>query len=138
VKKYKAVLALLVTILLGACGGGGDGSGGGSGGGGGGSGSFSGTVTAPQNATVRGTEVVACFYIPSTDDCDERKSKSTTINATGRSGNFSIRGLEPGDYYILAVNEAQGLIGAFVDNRGIPVLVRPPRSDINIELVPRR
>ncbi len=121
-QKRSAILALVAAMVLGACGGGG-GSG------------FSGTVTAPSGATVQGTEVVACFYIASTDDCDDAKSKTTTINTAGRTGNFSIEGLAAGDYLILAANQAQGLIGVYVDSQGKPALVKPPRSGISIQMV---
>jgi hypothetical protein len=117
-----AFLSLVAAFVLGACGGGGGGGG------------FSGSVTAPSGATVQGTEVVACFYIASTDNCDEAKSKTTTINTAGRTGSFSIEGLVAGDYMILAVNQTQGLIGIYVDSQGQPALVKPPRSGINIQM----
>ncbi|RYM37317.1 MULTISPECIES: carboxypeptidase-like regulatory domain-containing protein [unclassified Meiothermus] len=118
----QALLALGILLTLGACGGGGGGG-------------FSGTVTAPAGATVQGTVVLACFYLAATDSCDQDKSKTTSINTSGRSGNFSIEGLAAGDYVIVAQNEAQGLIGIYLDSQGNPAIVKPPRSGINIQLV---
>lgn len=98
-----------------------------------GGGGFSGTVTVPSGFTVQGVEVVACFYQSSSDSCDGSKSKSVTLNASGRSAGFSIEGLAPGDYVILAAK--QGLLGVLTDNQGNPALVRPPRSGISIDMV---
>jgi hypothetical protein len=116
------LVGLGLSALLAACGGAAGGGG------------FSGTVTAPQGFSVQGTEVLACFYIQSSDSCDESKSKTTTLSGSGRSANFAIDGLAPGDYVILAANSGQGLLGVFIDNQGNPAIVRPPRSGINIQM----
>ncbi|WP_276954154.1 hypothetical protein [Allomeiothermus silvanus] len=114
------LVGLGLSALLAACGGAAGGGG------------FSGTVTAPQGFTIQGTEVLACFYLQSSDSCDESKSKTTTLSGSGRSASFAIDGLASGDYVIIAGK--QGLLGVFVDNQGNPAIVRPPRSGINIEL----
>ncbi len=118
-KQLLRLVGLLGLLVLGACGGG-AGSG------------FSGTVTAPVGMSVENTTVVACFYVAAIDDCDESKSKNTVIRATGRSGDFSIDGLAPGDYLIFATKT--GLFGFYADARGEAILVKPPRSGINIQL----
>lgn len=120
--KIHALLVFGILLTLSACGGGG-GSG------------FAGTVTAPAGATVKGTVVTACFYLAATDSCDPDKSKITSISTSGNSGSFSIEGLAVGDYAIIAVNEAQGLLGLYLDNQGNAAIVKPPRSGINIQLV---
>ncbi len=119
--KRMTLVALAAGLFLSACGGGG-GSG------------FSGTVTAPSGKSVQGTEVLACYYLAAVDDCDPAKSKSVTITTAGRSGSFNIEGLTAGDYVIIAVNQAQGLVGIYLDNQGQPAIVKPPRSGITIEL----
>lgn len=119
--KRMTLVALAAGLFLSACGGGG-GSG------------FSGTVTAPSGSSVQGTEVLACYYLAAVDDCDPAKSKSLTINTAGRSGSFNIEGLTAGDYVIVAENQAQGLVGIYLDSQGQPALVKPPRSGINIQL----
>ncbi|MCX7784196.1 MAG: hypothetical protein N2318_11215, partial [Meiothermus sp.] len=81
-----------------------------------------------------GTVVLACFYLEASDDCDSQKSKEVTLNTAGRTASFSIEGLAAGDYLILALNEAQNLVGFYLDNQGQPALVKPPRSGINIQL----
>ncbi|HEU4743177.1 MAG TPA: hypothetical protein VFS50_16390 [Meiothermus sp.] len=120
-KGFWVLVGLGLSALLAACAGAGGGGG------------FSGTVTAPQGFTVQGTEVLACFYIQSSDSCDNSKSKTATLNGSGRSAGFSMDGLASGDYVIIAAK--QGLLGGFVDNQGNLAIVRPPRSGINIDMV---
>lgn len=133
------VLTLPAPASFTVAGGGGDGGGGGGGGGdggGGGGGAISGTVTAPAGGDINGAIVVACFLVG--QDCDEQKSKGGPINtgATASSAEFTLSGLEAGQYNIYGFKDLNGN-EKFDDGDWYGIVqqqITPPASGVQLAL----
>ena len=125
--------SLLFVVLLGllvGCGELGLGSGGSS---------LSGIVTAPAGADVSGTTVFACFN----DEPGCARLGQTTIYASGSSVSYQLGTLAQGTYSVYALSDANGdgvpnsgdYYGYFGLNSGAPILVSPPRANVDIEML---
>lgn len=155
-----AVFLALVTLLAG-CGNQGQGGGGSTpppigglpipppGGGGGGTppppsggGGFSGTLYLGQTisgGTVRGSWVIALYYVPSQDAFDQSKSKGVQIGQDGRQAPFNVSGLEAGQYVLVGFKDVDGgrqvsppdYLGIYQDSQG-NVLITPGRSGLTL------
>ena len=92
---------------------------------------IAGTLTAPAGSDISGTIVGACV------------GESCITATADASGNYSITGLTPGQYQIIAwkdVNQSQQIdagdyVGFYTQDGQTPAPVSPPASGINITLV---
>jgi len=104
-------------------------------------GTLSGTVLATLTGDLEGVVVVACF--PSSDGCDDAKSKVAPLSAGGQSANFSLSGLLASEYLILAWKDSNGNgeldagdeVGVAMQG-GKPLLVKPPAKSLQVQMQP--
>jgi hypothetical protein len=105
----------------------------------GGGSSISGMVTAPAGGDVAGTEVVACFV--NEPGCARL---SVEIETSGTTGSYKIDNLPNGSYGVIALKDANDdgdssdagdYYGSYADASGQAVLVTPPASGIDIQLL---
>ena len=96
---------------------------------------------APTRPNIQSTAVLACYYIG--NDCDVVKSQVVVIGNPGTSGAFRLRGLEDGKYLLIAWKDVNGdedvnsgdYLGVYTENADL-ALVRPPASNVNLEVSP--
>ncbi len=95
-------------------------------------------VVAPS---IAGTEVLACFYLVATDDCDTTKSKVVVLAGTGSSTNYTFPNLASGSYLMAAIKDVNGdnllnggdFIGIYSQNNNVAEVI-PPASGIGITM----
>lgn len=100
---------------------------------------ISGIVTAPAGADITGTTVFACY--DGSVSCD--RLADTTLTSTGSSSPYRLDSLPQGSYAVIAIKTSNengepgpgDLYGYFGLSEGAPILVTPPQTNVNIEML---
>ena len=96
-------------------------------------GTLFGTVSAPPDGDVAGTQVIACFPVGEVD-CDPQRSKSTAINESGSSASYNFEGLEAEAYIVVAFKDLNGNGLGEGDYYGESEPVTPPATGVNVAM----
>ncbi|RIH83582.1 Extracellular basic protease [Calidithermus terrae] len=96
-------------------------------------------VAAPPS--LKGTQLVACYYLASEDACDEGKSQVLTLSKDASSAAYRFSELKDGKYVVYGWKDTNkngklddGDYLGFYTEDGEVVLVRPSASDIDFSL----
>ncbi|WP_027891575.1 S8 family serine peptidase [Calidithermus chliarophilus] len=96
-------------------------------------------VAAPPS--LKGTQLVACYYLASEDACDEGKSQALTLSKDASSAAYKFSELKDGKYVVYGWKDVNkngelddGDYLGFYTEDGEVVLVRPSASDVDFSL----
>jgi uncharacterized protein (DUF2141 family) len=103
--------------------------------------SVSGTVFAATGSSVQNAVVIACLL--QNDTCDQTRSRTQALTASGSSASFRLDSLERADYLFLAWRDLNGNgeadagdeVGVYQQG-GKPALLTPPATGVNLRLQP--
>lgn len=92
-------------------------------------------------ASLKGTQLVACYYLASSDSCDPGKSQVLELAQDGSSTAYKFSGLPGGDYIIYGLKDVNkngsldnGDYLGFYTQGGQIALVKPGASGVNFTL----